>query len=68
MSTAVIVSACVAVMYTFFGGLYSVAYTDVAQLILIFVGLVMLNYWFDFDLLSLTPLSAIFKLYHGDKF
>ena len=43
MSTAVIVSACVAVMYTFFGGLYSVAYTDVAQLIFIFVGLVMLN-------------------------
>lgn len=40
MNVAVITSACVAVVYTFFGGLYSVAYTDVLQLIFIGVGLV----------------------------
>ena len=37
---AIIVSACIAVFYTLFGGLYSVAYTDVVQLICIFIGLV----------------------------
>eukprot|EP00794_Sanderia_malayensis_P016197 gene16197-17826_t len=36
---AVIISALIAVAYTFFGGLYAVAYTDVVQLICIFVGL-----------------------------
>uniref|UniRef100_A0A3B5AX52 High-affinity choline transporter 1-like n=1 Tax=Stegastes partitus TaxID=144197 RepID=A0A3B5AX52_9TELE len=33
------ISAAVAITYTLLGGLYSVAYTDVIQLILIFVGL-----------------------------
>ena len=37
---SVIVSACIAVFYTLFGGLYSVAYTDVIQLTCIFIGLV----------------------------
>ena len=37
---SIIVSACIAVFYTLFGGLYSVAYTDVVQLICIFFGLV----------------------------
>lgn len=37
--TSVIFSACIAVFYTLFGGLYSVAYTDVIQLICIFIGL-----------------------------
>lgn len=36
---AVVVSAAIAVMYTFIGGLYSVAYTDIVQLICIFIGL-----------------------------
>ncbi|CAK8686514.1 unnamed protein product [Clavelina lepadiformis] len=36
---SVIVSACIAVFYTLIGGLYSVAYTDVVQLICIFIGL-----------------------------
>lgn len=36
--TSVIFSACVAVFYTLFGGLYSVAYTDVIQLFCIFIG------------------------------
>ncbi len=39
-TTAITVSAAIAILYTFFGGLYSVAYTDVVQLICIFVGLV----------------------------
>lgn len=37
--TSVVVSACIAIFYTLMGGLYSVAYTDVIQLICIFVGL-----------------------------
>lgn len=36
---SVIVSACIAVFYTFFGGLFAVAYTDVLQLFCIFFGL-----------------------------
>ncbi|XP_043211527.1 high-affinity choline transporter 1-like isoform X1 [Amphibalanus amphitrite] len=39
MELCVIVSACIAVFYTLFGGLYSVAYTDVVQLLCIFLGL-----------------------------
>jgi hypothetical protein len=38
--TSVILSSCIAVIYTLFGGLYSVAYTDVIQLFCIFIGLV----------------------------
>lgn len=37
---SIIVSAAIAMTYTLFGGLYSVAFTDVIQLICIFVGLV----------------------------
>lgn len=34
------ISAAVAIVYTLLGGLYSVAYTDIIQLVLIFSGLV----------------------------
>lgn len=34
------ISAAVAITYTLMGGLYSVAYTDVIQLVLIFISLV----------------------------
>lgn len=34
------ISAAVIIVYTLLGGLYSVAYTDVVQLVLIFVSLV----------------------------
>lgn len=34
------ISAAVAILYTLLGGLYSVAYTDVIQLLLMFVSLV----------------------------
>ncbi|KAL1460097.1 hypothetical protein WDU94_012035, partial [Cyamophila willieti] len=39
-ATSVVLSAFIAVFYTLFGGLYSVAYTDVIQLFCIFIGLV----------------------------
>jgi len=37
---SIIISACIAMTYTLFGGLYSVAFTDVVQLFCIFIGLV----------------------------
>ena len=40
---SVLISASVAVFYTLFGELYSVAYSDVIQLICIFFGLVCFN-------------------------
>uniref|UniRef100_A0A914CLK7 High-affinity choline transporter 1 n=1 Tax=Acrobeloides nanus TaxID=290746 RepID=A0A914CLK7_9BILA len=39
MTVSVIISALIAVFYTFTGGLYAVAYTDVVQLFCIFIGL-----------------------------
>lgn len=42
---SIVVSSVVAIIYTLLGGLYSVAYTDVIQLILIFVSLVRTHPW-----------------------
>ena len=39
-TTSIIVSGAIAVGYTLCGGLYSVVYTDVVQLVCIFIGLV----------------------------
>ncbi|XP_019635217.1 PREDICTED: high affinity choline transporter 1-like [Branchiostoma belcheri] len=39
LRVSILISTAVAVLYTLLGGLYSVAYTDVLQLILIFIGL-----------------------------
>jgi high affinity choline transporter 7 len=39
MTASIIISAVVVIIYTLFGGLYSVAYTDVVQLGFIFIGL-----------------------------
>ncbi|XP_061198071.1 high-affinity choline transporter 1-like [Saccostrea echinata] len=36
---SITISSCIAVFYTLFGGLYSVAYTDIMQLSCIFIGL-----------------------------
>lgn len=36
-SLSIWISAAVAIVYTLLGGLYSVAYTDIIQLILIFI-------------------------------
>jgi len=68
---AVIISAGVSVLYTLAGGLYSVAYTDVIQLICIFIGL-----WLaiPFALLNdaVTPISETKDVWLGslaaDKF
>lgn len=38
---SIVVSAIIAIIYTLFGGLYAVAYTDVAQLIAMMTGLIM---------------------------
>ena len=46
LNYAVIMSALIAVMYTWIGGLYSVAYTDVVQLGCIAIGLVRKNCFF----------------------
>ena len=43
-TTSVIVSGAIAISYTLVGGLYSVVYTDVVQLICIFIGLVSLSF------------------------
>lgn len=40
LNVSIVISAAIALFYTFFGGLYSVAYTDVAQLICMFIGMV----------------------------
>lgn len=40
LSACVWISAAVAIIYTLLGGLYSVAYTDVIHLVLIFLELV----------------------------
>lgn len=42
-TTSIIVSGAIAISYTLVGGLYSVVYTDVVQLICIFIGLVSLS-------------------------
>lgn len=42
MNVSVITSACIAILYTILGGLWSVAFTDVAQLMCMFVGMVSL--------------------------
>ncbi|CAF1365430.1 unnamed protein product [Adineta ricciae] len=39
MTASIVISAAVVIVYTLFGGLYSVAYTDVVQLGFIFIGL-----------------------------
>lgn len=46
-TTSIIISAIVVVIYTLFGGLYSVAYTDVVQLFCIFIGLVICYIFFN---------------------
>lgn len=48
-TTSVIVSGAIAVSYTLVGGLYSVVYTDVVQLVCIFVGLVSRSLLVVFD-------------------
>ncbi|XP_063068034.1 high affinity choline transporter 1-like [Engraulis encrasicolus] len=48
---SVVISAAVAIVYTLLGGLYSVAYTDVIQLVMIFVAL-----WLCVPFIFLNPI------------
>ncbi|KAM4604277.1 high affinity choline transporter 1-like isoform 2-T3 [Polymixia lowei] len=54
---SIIISSVVAIVYTLLGGLYSVAYTDVIQLILIFVSL-----WVCVPFLMTNPASVDISL------
>lgn len=59
------ISAAVAIIYTVLGGLYSVAYTDVIQISLVFIGMVSFARWnlkmvrFGCDLDLQFPLFAV---------
>lgn len=54
VNISVVLSALIAIFYTLFGGLYSVAYTDVIQLFFIFFGLVRFVFVNEFRPVSLT--------------
>ena len=64
--TSIIVSACISVFYTLIGGFYSVVYTDIIQLLSIFVGLVstkgndLYGFWHDFRLILYNALVVSF--------
>lgn len=59
------ISAAVAIIYTLMGGLYSVAYTDVIQLVLMFISLVsFLTSWFSY----MTGFAGILKHVYGLTF
>uniref|UniRef100_A0A3Q3W179 Solute carrier family 5 member 7 n=1 Tax=Mola mola TaxID=94237 RepID=A0A3Q3W179_MOLML len=58
-SVSIWISAAIAIIYTLLGGLYSVAYTDVIQLVLIFISLVFLTPWTSARLSSGQRAAAI---------
>lgn len=69
---SIIISACIAVLYTLVGGLYSVAYTDVIQLLCIFVGLVrflfilnLLTYYINMLLSFFVVVVVFFRFIFG---
>ena len=73
LNYAVIMSALIAVMYTWIGGLYSVAYTDVVQLGCIAIGLVRKNcflfhgnYCFNYFSMPITIDWFALKFQKGD--
>eukprot|EP00112_Aurelia_sp_Birch-Aquarium-sp1_P006717 Seg1735.3 transcript_id=Seg1735.3/GoldUCD/mRNA.D3Y31 product="High-affinity choline transporter 1" protein_id=Seg1735.3/GoldUCD/D3Y31 len=63
---SVIASACIAVFYTFLGGLWSVAYTDVAQLICMFIGM-WLCIPFAMTNKAVTPISQTKGTWVGEQ-
>ncbi|XP_035693272.1 high-affinity choline transporter 1-like [Branchiostoma floridae] len=54
VNVSIIISAAIAVSYTLFGGLFSVIYTDVIQLICIFIGL-----WISIPFALTNPLVTV---------
>jgi len=63
---SVIASACIAIFYTFLGGLWSVAYTDVAQLICMFIGM-WLTIPFALNNKAVTSISTTKVHWLGDE-
>jgi high affinity choline transporter 7 len=63
LNATIIVSAVICIIYTLFGGLYAVAYTDVAQLFFIIVGLfmaipnIMTSDYVDTELMMKGPIN-----------
>jgi len=63
LNATIIVSAVICIIYTLFGGLYAVAYTDVAQLFFIIVGLfmaipnIMTSEYVDTELMMKGPIN-----------
>ena len=64
MTLSVCVSALIAVGYTFFGGMYAVAFTDVVQLFCIFIGL-FLTLPFALMHEKVTPIGQTTELWSG---
>lgn len=62
LSTSIIVSAAIAIGYTVIGGLWSVAYTDVVQLLCILLGL---GVAIPFAIGHAGDLSTLVESYHG---
>ncbi|CAG2113382.1 unnamed protein product [Medioppia subpectinata] len=62
-NTSIILSACIALIYTLFGGLYAVAYTDVIQLFCIFIGL-----WLCIPFSINHPAVGSMSMEHNDWF
>ena len=62
LNYAVIMSALIAVMYTWIGGLYSVAYTDVVQLGCIAIGLVRKNGFYVVEIFVSTILYFLIPI------
>lgn len=49
-SLAITISACTVILYTLLGGLYSVAYTDVIQMVFITLSLASpVHFWYQFS-------------------
>lgn len=62
-NTSIILSAAIALIYTLFGGLYSVAYTDVIQLFCIFIGLVFIIFCLQFIFIIYSIFFPINSIY-----
>lgn len=62
--TAIVVSALVAVTYTILGGLWAVALTDVVQLVLLFIGLLLV---LPFAIDQLGDWDSIWTQYQAEK-
>ncbi|NWW74424.1 SC5A7 protein, partial [Climacteris rufus] len=63
-SLAIIISACIVIVYTLLGGLYSVAYTDVIQMVFITLSLASLWICIPFALVNSATESIYYTAIH----